>query len=296
MFENVKWQFIFCLDLGFILQVYPIRGLKNESQIKRDSKVKEIQKEELIMDNKIITTGTMKKAGAALVACVVALGGLGWYGYQQKITEFHNVAQANSKIVEVKLAENNIEVIDEAQLKSNVAQAMGVSESDISWKEIFLCEGFGGQFMARGNHFMSRGGHYDGHRGPNGNGYGHGPHHNGWQNDNDKDDHYNDHWGPGNGGRHHGNWQGMPPTPEQMKEFKEKGQEQPPVQPPQLPDQKQDNKDNKDNKDMKPAFQFHPVYNVICQANNVNYMAHVDAVSGKVLHCMAMGNRMFPQR
>lgn len=247
------------------------------------------------MDKKIISSGTMKKAGAALAACVVAVAGLGWYGHQQKITEFHKVVQANSKIIETQLAENNIEVIDEAQVKAAAAQAMAVSESDIKWNEIFLCEGFGGQFMGRGGHFMPRGAHFDNHRGPNGDG--HGPHHGGWQNDKDNqnNDHFNDHWGPGYGGRHHGNWAGMPPmmpTPEQMKEFKEKAQ----ANAPQLPPQDAANMDNKDNKDMRPAFEFHPVYNVFCEANNVKYIVHIDAVSGKVLHCRAMGNNIMPPR
>jgi hypothetical protein len=37
--------------------------------------------------------------------------------------------------------------------------------------------------------------------------------------------------------------------------------------------------------------EFHPIYNVICSSNKVDYMVHVDAVSGTVLHCRAIASR-----
>ena len=264
------------------------------------------------MDNKIISTGTMKKAGAALVACVVALGGLGWYGHQQKITEFHKVAQANSKIVETKLAENNIEVIDEAQVKAAAAKAMGVDESGISWREIILCDGPGGHFMARGGNFGGiRGAYNDRCNGPHHDINDHGPYWN--RDDNDNNDNYGYggngyHRGPHHGGHHYyaGNQDGAMNGPQAGQQF---GPGRGPgfgmmvnnAEAQQANDNNTDNKTQRPNlsqqnqdantQSASPRMEFHPVYNVICEANNVNYMVHVDAVSGTVLHCRAIASR-----
>jgi len=258
------------------------------------------------MDNKIISKKTMKKAGAALVVCVVALGGLGWYGHQQKINQFHNVAQANSKIVETKLAANNVEVIDEASVKAAAAEAMGVDESSISWSEIILCDGPGAHFMA-GNSF-------DGRRGPYNAGRGFGRNHDAndhcpnWDHNNDNNDNNGDdrvggyngyHRGPHHGGYHHyaGNqggpmngYQGGPMNGPQfgpgMGMSKEATEQQAQNQP-----QNQSQPQDTTNQTAPPKMEFHPVYNVLCNANKVDYMVHVDAVTGKVLHCRAIASR-----
>ncbi|ORU00038.1 hypothetical protein D081_1132 [Anaerovibrio sp. JC8] len=283
------------------------------------------------MDSKIISKGTMKKAGAALAVCVLAVGGFGWYGHQQEINRFHNIAQANSKIVESRLAANNVEVVDESQVKAAAAAAMGVDESSVSWREILLCDGPGG-------HFMARGGHFGGHWGPN-NGRGCGPHHDindhgpYWDHDKDNNDNNDDsyrgpngyHRGPHHGGPHHyagqggamngqqggpqfgpgrgpgmgyGRGPGMGPGMGMMQNFP--GAPQPPandqaaeqaqpqqVQFPASPQQDQD----ANAQPTPPKMEFHPVYNVICSVNKVDYMVHVDAVTGTVLHCRAFGSR-----
>ena len=66
---------------------------------------------------------------------------------------------------------------------------------------------------------------------------------------------------------------------------------------PQVPDNNWDNKSNAaetavnnetkqdDNKKKDNPFQFHPVYNVICEANDVRYFLHIDAVNGHVFKC-----------
>ncbi|WP_407399516.1 hypothetical protein [Anaerovibrio sp.] len=233
------------------------------------------------MDNKIISSGTMKKAGVAMVACVVALGGLGWYGHQQKLVEFHNVVQANSKIVETRLNENNIEVISESQAKEAAAQAMGVDASGITWKEIFLCDG-------PTNHYMGMGHRFNGHRGPGRNGAG--PYCNGWDENRNQDnngqnnnkDNYDGHWGSGYGHRYRGGgWQGSFQPDNQVNNTDNKAQAA-----------EQDKKTNGE----RPKIEFHPMYSVICEANDVNYMVHVDAVTGKVLNCRAFGNGWFHHR
>lgn len=248
------------------------------------------------MDNKIISKKNMKKAGAALVVCVVALGGLGWYGHQQKINQFHNVAQANSKIVETKLAANNVEVIDEARVKAAAAEAMGVDESSISWREIILCDGPGGHFMARGRNFDgSQGVYNDRCYGPNHDINDHGPYWN--RDDNDNNDCYGYggngyHRGPHHGGRHYGaGYQGGPMNGNQGgQQF---GRDRGPGYGMMANNANAQDANTQDsNTQSTPAqVEFHPIYNVICSSNKVDYMVHVDAVSGTVLHCRAIASR-----
>ena len=161
--------------------------------------------------------------------------------------------------------------------KSIAADAMGIDETSISWDSISLSNGPEGMFMMMNGHPGM-----PGHRGmmpealcgpdnsydcPGGQGnhWGRGGN---WDRDN--------HWGRGNGpyggprgGHHYQGDQGQHHRQFSGDDVAEATANT---------DVQQDN--NKEN-----PFQFHPVYNVICEANDVRYFLHIDAVNGHVFKC-----------
>ena len=226
---------------------------------------------------KIFTVSNMKKVGACLLVGAIAFGGFNWFQHYQMKRDFQRVAEARTHMVEQEAAKNDVTLIDKAQIKSIAADAMGIDETAISWDNISLSNGPEGMFMAMDGHPGM-----PGHRGmmprtlcgpdnsydcPGGQGdhWGRGGH---WDND--------DHWGPGEGcyggprgGRHYQGGQRRYHTQFSGDDVAEATANT---------DVQQDN--NKEN-----PFQFHPVYNVICEANDVRYFLHIDAVNGHVFKC-----------
>ena len=260
---------------------------------------------------KIFTVSNMKKAGACLVVGVIAFGGFNWFQHYQMKRDFQRVAEARTHMVEQEAAKNDVTLMDKAQIKSIAADAMGIDETAISWDSISLSNGPEGMFMMMNGHPGM-----PGHRGmmpetlcgpansydcPGGQGnhWGRGGN---WDRDN--------HWDRGNGpyggprgghhyqedqGRHHRQFSGA--SAENGTDFNPDSVRENGWSMPQVPDNNWDNKSNAaetavnnetkqdDNKKKDNPFQFHPVYNVICEANDVRYFLHIDAVNGHVFKC-----------
>lgn len=256
------------------------------------------------MDKKNI----LKKVGIGVLVGAVAVGGFSFYHHQQRISDFHRVAEAKTQMVAHEAEKNNVTLIDEAQVKTIAADAMGVDEAKITWNEIFLMERPGrmglhhrGAFGPQGRPDMPGQSEQNGMQGqpamdaeyfcgPNGprgrRGYGNGGQGYGC-------------WDQGQG-QGYGCWdQGQEYGPHH-RSFDGKLQEKAtndsnnsgdikerPALPPQENnlEAKESATQSDSNGNKVRRFDFHPVYNVMCEANGVRYNVRIDAVSGEVYGC-----------
>ncbi|MCR5175622.1 MAG: hypothetical protein K6C05_02090 [Anaerovibrio sp.] len=231
-----------------------------------------------------------KKIGAGLLVCAVAAGGFSWYNHNQRIADFHRVAEAKTRIVETQAEKNNVELIDKAQVRSIAAETMGVDESNISFDEVFLTDGSDGMFVPRHGH---------------GRGYGHGPYCGEGNRDGYCDDDrrrgprdgygcYNNGYRQGEdfSGRPFGQrFQGETPSNDRPQRRNIMNRDNVAAMPEasvqKLAEGQTAQEEN--NKVERPGF--HPVYHVLCESGNVKYNLNVDAVTGDVYRCQAGGRR-----
>ena len=88
----------------------------------------------------IFTPARLKKAGGCLLICAILAGGGAWYHHQQKQTEHAQVLQAKTTMIEAQAARNNIAILDTNTIRSLTAEAIGIDENNITYREISLSD------------------------------------------------------------------------------------------------------------------------------------------------------------
>lgn len=86
----------------------------------------------------IFTAKRLKIGAAVLVVCAIAAGGGAWYHHQQKLERRAQVRQAQTRMVEYQAAQRSMKLLEEAQIRSVAAQAIGKDKSAIDFREITL--------------------------------------------------------------------------------------------------------------------------------------------------------------
>ena len=88
----------------------------------------------------IFTPARLKKAGGCLLICAILAGGGAWYHHQQKQAEDAQVLQAKTTMIEAQAARNNIAILDTNTIRSLAAEAIGIDENSITYREISLSD------------------------------------------------------------------------------------------------------------------------------------------------------------
>ncbi len=100
----------------------------------------------------VFTKKRLKKALGFLVICAIAVGGAKWYDHQQKIESRAQRIAAQTKLIEARAAEQNINIISSDSARTVASKAVGINESDLSFKEIRLMDRFSPDMEGKGKH------------------------------------------------------------------------------------------------------------------------------------------------
>lgn len=100
----------------------------------------------------IFTKKRLKKALGFLVICAIAVGGAKWYDHQQKIEARAQRIAAQTKLIEARAAEQNVSIISSDSARTVAAKAVGINESDLSFKEIRLMDRFSPDMEGKGKY------------------------------------------------------------------------------------------------------------------------------------------------
>lgn len=91
-----------------------------------------------MMISKMFTISRIKKAGIGILICAVIAGIGGVYWHRQKVNEHAKIVQARTRIIEVQATRNNIKLLDNEKINELVAEAIGMDESSIEYRQIEL--------------------------------------------------------------------------------------------------------------------------------------------------------------
>ena len=92
---------------------------------------------------RIFTAAHLRKAGAALAVCAVLAGGGAWYHHQQEQVQHASVREARTTMITAQAAQRSLELLTPEQIRSLAAEAVGVDETSLTYKEISLIDAVG---------------------------------------------------------------------------------------------------------------------------------------------------------
>ena len=92
---------------------------------------------------RIFTAAHLRKAGAALAVCAVLAGGGAWYHHQQEQVQHASVCEARTAMITAQAAQRSLELLTPEQIRSLAAEAVGVDETSLTYKEISLIDAVG---------------------------------------------------------------------------------------------------------------------------------------------------------
>ena len=82
----------------------------------------------------------LKKACAGILICGLLAAGGTWYHHTQKQIEHAQLLQARTTMIEAQANQNNVALLDLSNIRSLTAQAIGIDENAITFREISLSE------------------------------------------------------------------------------------------------------------------------------------------------------------
>ncbi len=88
----------------------------------------------------IFTKKRLKKAGAGILICGILAAGAGWYHHQQKQAEHASILAARTTMIEAQASQNNVALLDTDSIRSLAAQAIGLDENTITFREVALSD------------------------------------------------------------------------------------------------------------------------------------------------------------
>ena len=89
---------------------------------------------------RIFTAAHLRKAGAALAVCAVLAGGGAWYHHQQEQVQHASVREARTTMITAQAAQRSLELLTPEQIRSLAAEAVGVDETSLTYKEVSLVD------------------------------------------------------------------------------------------------------------------------------------------------------------
>ena len=89
---------------------------------------------------RIFTAAHLRKAGAALAVCAVLAGGGAWYHHQQEQVQHASVCEARTAMITAQAAQRSLELLTPEQIRSLAAEAVGVDETSLTYKEVSLVD------------------------------------------------------------------------------------------------------------------------------------------------------------
>lgn len=209
----------------------------------------------------VFTPARLKKAAALAVLVSIISAGGAYYHHQKAEARLSLEKQARSEMIAAQASQRGVVLLDEAHVRTLAAEAIGKSESELSFRSVHL------SMMDRDDHDGKHDKkHRDGKREKQ---------HDGRARHEERQEH-RDH---DRAGRHM-----IPPPPQAEQNAPAAGAAAP--QPPAASMEGQQ-------ADPAPAARpmtepgFHPVYKVKCLAGNVEYKLRIDAVTGTVLSSKA---------
>ena len=87
---------------------------------------------------KLLTAKRIKIGVALIIICAIVAGGGSWYYHQQKEAKRAQLAQAQTRMVQYQANQNNMQLLDETKVRALAAQAIGLDESQLTFKQIQL--------------------------------------------------------------------------------------------------------------------------------------------------------------
>lgn len=224
------------------------------------------------------------KKGLAAVVALALIGGAGVaIDIQREQSEHAAKAAARSQLVAAQAARENVTLISEDEAKAAAAEAVGIDESALTFKNVGLenlaMQGKEGKEKDKKQEkekkaYKHAGDRHEDERDGD---------HDGWhENENHDGDHSFD-------GMHEQGDHRMAPSQGRMQDPAD-GQPQAapqgqPPQPPQMQPQSADSQQAQNGQPQRPNFRFHPAYKIACEHGGVKYHVMVDAVSGQVMMC-----------
>lgn len=89
---------------------------------------------------RIFTKKHFIQASAGLLFCGVLAAGGGWYHHQQEQAEHAQFLAAHTNMMEAQANKNNVALLDSATIRSLTAEAIGLDENTITFREITLLD------------------------------------------------------------------------------------------------------------------------------------------------------------
>ena len=99
---------------------------------------KEMMKNAQTTLGSIFTKSRLKKVGIGILICGLLAGGGTWYQHQQKQAEHAQQLQARTMMLEAQAAQNNVALLPADSIRSLTAEAIGIDETAITFREISL--------------------------------------------------------------------------------------------------------------------------------------------------------------
>ena len=234
------------------------------------------------ISERIFTKKNAKRAIAS-IAILAAVGGIGSYWHHQRAIAMHCECDlAETQMVASQAEQSSITIISEDEAKAAAAQAIGLTESDLTFDNVSLKKDL---FSATPHHREHRHNEFNEHE-PHGdfNGYGqrNHPHHNGMAPDG-----FRSGQGPHHDGMAPDDFRpGQGPHHDDMPGINDKGfngHDEHHMQPVQDPKGSSGKDTTFPENDAHHAHNLHPVYRVLCSKGNVHYAVLVDAVSSNII-------------